>query len=129
MQWGSEQLKQRVAVPCLKGDAIICLCVTEPTGGSDVANLQTTAILTDDKQHYIVNGRKKWITNGIWADFFTVAVRTGGNNSGSNGISFLLIERSFGGITTNHMKCSGVWYVSQILDLALYNVNQCFILY
>ena len=41
--------------------------------------------------HYIVSGEKKWITNGIWADFFTTAVRTGG--PGAKGVSMLLIER------------------------------------
>ena len=47
------------------------------------------------------------ITNGVWADFFTVAVRTGG--PGMGGVSMLLIERSMGGITTKQMKCQGVW--------------------
>jgi len=56
---------------------------------------------------YIVNGEKKWITNGVFADYFTVAVRTGGQ--GMAGISLLLIERSMPGVTTRQMKCSGVW--------------------
>jgi len=51
--------------------------------------------------------KKKWITNGVFADFFTVAVRTGG--SGMGGISLLLIERTMPGITTKLMQCSGVW--------------------
>jgi len=44
--------------------------------GSDVAGIKTTAVRQGD--HYIVNGSKKWITNGIWADYVTAAVRTGG---------------------------------------------------
>jgi len=47
------------------------------------------------------------ITNGIYADYFTTAVRTGGN--GMDGISVLLIERSFGGVSTRKMDCQGVW--------------------
>jgi len=86
---------------------VICLCITEPQAGSDVANLGTTAKKTPDGKHYIVNGEKKWITNGIWADFFTVAVRTGG--PGGSGISLLLLEKNMPGITTRQMKCSGVW--------------------
>jgi len=54
-----------------------------------------------------VNGEKKWITNGVFADYFTVAVRTGG--AGMGGISLLLIERTMPGVTTRQMLCSGVW--------------------
>ena len=53
-----------------------------------------------------MNGEKKWITNGVFADYFTVAVRTGGEGMG--GVSMLLVERSKG-VTTQQMKCSGVW--------------------
>jgi len=97
----------QVCKPCLTGEKIICLAITEPSAGSDVANLKTTARLSPDGKHYIVNGEKKWITNGVWADYFTVAVRTGG--PGMGGVSLLLIERAFAGVTTRQMKCSGVW--------------------
>ena len=56
---------------------------------------------------YIVTGEKKWITNGIWADYFTVAVRTGGK--GSSGISLLVIEKSMKGVECKRMDCMGVW--------------------
>lgn len=45
---------------------------TEPSAGSDVANISTTAVKTKDGKHYIVNGTKKWITNGIWSDYATM---------------------------------------------------------
>lgn len=54
-----------------------------------------------------MNGEKKWITNGIWCDYFTTAVRTGGE--GMNGVSVLLIEREAGGVSTRKMDCQGVW--------------------
>ena len=54
----------------------------------------------------VVNGEKKWITNGVFADYFTVAVRTGGEGMG--GVSLLLVERG-PGVKTTQMKCSGVW--------------------
>jgi alkylation response protein AidB-like acyl-CoA dehydrogenase len=57
-------------------------------------------------KYYIVNGEKKWITNGVFADYFTTAVRTGG--PGMGGVSLLLIDRS-PGVTTRQMNCSGVW--------------------
>lgn len=62
----------------MSGDKVICLAVTEPYAGSDVANIRTEAKKTDDGKHYIVNGEKKWITNAIFADFYLVVVRTGG---------------------------------------------------
>ena len=107
LHFGSAALQQRVCAPCLRGEKIICLAITEPYAGSDVANLQCEAKKTADGRHYIVNGEKKWITNGVWADFFTVAVRTGG--PGMGGVSMLLIERSMGGIVTKQMQCQGVW--------------------
>jgi len=106
LHFGNKALQEKVCRPCLMGEKVICLAITEPSAGSDVANLKTTAKLTPDGKHYIVNGEKKWITNGVFADYFTVAVRTGG--PGAGGVSMLLIERSEG-IKTTQMKCSGVW--------------------
>lgn len=107
MLFGSQYLKEKVAKDCLTGKKVICLAITEPYAGSDVANLQTSAKLSPNGKHYIVNGEKKWITNGVFADFFTVAVRTGG--PGMQGVSLLLIEKGMAGVTTRQMQCSGVW--------------------
>jgi len=101
----SEEIKQKVVPACLKGEKVACLCITEPTGGSDVANLRTSAKLEGD--HYILNGEKKWITDGIFADYFTVACRTG--EAGMGGISLLLVEKGMPGLNCRKMKCSGVW--------------------
>jgi alkylation response protein AidB-like acyl-CoA dehydrogenase len=90
----------------LNGDAGICLAITEPQGGSDVANLHTSAVLDDSGKNYIVNGEKKWITNGVTADWFTTAVRTG--KPGMGGVSVLLIPRSEG-VETRQMQCMGVY--------------------
>ena len=106
LKFGSKYLQDKVCSACLKGEKVICLAITEPYAGSDVANIQCEAKLSADGQHYIVNGEKKWITNGVFADYFTVAVRTGGKGMG--GISLLLIERGEG-VTTKQMKCQGVW--------------------
>ncbi|KAK7757422.1 hypothetical protein SLS62_000435 [Diatrype stigma] len=106
-KFGRKALKDRILPQLLSGEKRICLAITEPDAGSDVANLTCEAKLSEDGKHYVVNGEKKWITNGIWADYFTVAVRTGG--PGMNGISLLLIERDFGGVSTRRMDCQGVW--------------------
>ncbi len=65
INWGSEAMKERVAPPVLRGEAWISLGITEPGGGSDVANLQTTAVRDGD--HFIVNGSKTYITGGMRA--------------------------------------------------------------
>ena len=106
MKFGSKALKDRIMPGILAGDKRICLAITEPDAGSDVANLTCEAKLSEDGKHFIVNGEKKWITNGIWSDYFTTAVRTGG--PGMNGVSLLLIERGEG-VSTRRMDCQGVW--------------------
>ncbi|KAI1198760.1 acyl-CoA dehydrogenase/oxidase [Nemania serpens] len=107
VKFGKKALKDRILPGILTGEKRICLAITEPDAGSDVANLSCEAKLSEDGKHYIVNGEKKWITNGIWADYFTTAVRTGGD--GMNGVSLLLIERDMGGVSTRRMDCQGVW--------------------
>ncbi|KAK1057519.1 hypothetical protein LTR74_014125 [Friedmanniomyces endolithicus] len=106
---GKKELVDRIVPGILAGNKRICLAITEPDAGSDVANLTCEARLTEDGKHYIVNGEKKWITNGIWCDYFTTAVRTGSTESGMKGISVLLIERDMGGVSTRRMDCQGVW--------------------
>ena len=102
---GSEELKQRIAPPVLSGEKLIALCITEPSGGSDVANIKTKAVRKGDS--YIVNGEKTFITTGCRADFLTVATRTGGDGAG--GISFLLIEADRKGVTRTRLKKMGWW--------------------
>ncbi|KND89293.1 Acyl-CoA dehydrogenase [Tolypocladium ophioglossoides CBS 100239] len=106
MKFGTQALKDRIMPGILSGDKRVCLAITEPDAGSDVANLTCEAKLSEDGKHFIVNGEKKWITNGIWSDYFTTAVRTGG--PGMNGVSLLLIERGEG-VSTRRMDCQGVW--------------------
>ncbi|GAD93493.1 acyl-CoA dehydrogenase, putative [Paecilomyces variotii No. 5] len=107
VKYGKKPLVDRILPGILAGDKRICLAITEPDAGSDVANLTCEAKLSEDGKHYIVNGEKKWITNGIWADYFTTAVRTGG--PGMGGVSLLLIEREHAGVSTRRMDCQGVW--------------------
>ncbi|MCP4687963.1 MAG: acyl-CoA dehydrogenase, partial [Desulfobacterales bacterium] len=85
---GTEEQKKRFVSPVIAGERIAALAITEPSGGSDVANLQTTAVL--DGGHYVVSGSKTFITSGCRADQSTCAVRTGGE--GAHGISLMVIE-------------------------------------
>lgn len=104
-QFGSDALKARVLPPVLAGEKIAALAVTEPSGGSDVANLRTTA--KRDGDDYVVNGQKMFITSGMRADYYTVAVRTGG--PGLKGISLLLIERDRPGFSRTPLQKMGWW--------------------
>ena len=60
----NEALKERVVRDVITGEKRICLAITEPYAGSDVANVRTTAVLSPDGKHFVVNGVKKWITGG-----------------------------------------------------------------
>ena len=96
MYWAQKDIKERVTHEVLRGDKQICLAISDPDAGSDVAGLTCTAKLSDCGKFYIVNGTKKWITNGMFCDYFVTAVRTG--VKGIPGISMLLIERSAGNL-------------------------------
>jgi len=103
--WGSDYLKQKVLRDIATARKFISLAISEPTAGSDVANITTSAVRQGD--FYIVNGSKKWITWAKYADFFTTAVRTGG--SGHGGISLLLIERTMPGVTIRPIPLQSQW--------------------
>ena len=90
VNFGSEKMKQMVAPGVLNGTKHISLAITEPSCGSDVGNLKTTAKLDGD--NYIINGTKLFISGGLRANWFTTAVRTGGE--GVEGIS-LVCSRKF----------------------------------
>jgi acyl-CoA dehydrogenase len=100
--------------PTLAGELIGALAVTEPDGGSDVANLRTTA--RRDGDHYVVNGTKTFITSGVRADFVTTAVRTGG--PGHRGISLLVIEKGTPGFTVSRKLDKMGWLCSDTGELS-----------
>lgn len=83
---GTDDQKAEFLLPAVAGERIAALGVTEPGCGSDVAAIQTTA--RTDGDDYVINGAKTYITNGSFADFITLAVRTGG--PGHGGISLVL---------------------------------------
>jgi alkylation response protein AidB-like acyl-CoA dehydrogenase/predicted heme/steroid binding protein len=105
LRFGSEDMKRRVAPRVLAGQAVHALAITEPYGGSDVANLRCSAALSEDGTYYVVTGEKKFITGGMKADFFTVAVRTG--PQGFFGVSLLLLEKGMPGLNVRRMKTQG----------------------
>ena len=115
---GSEAMKARVLPQILSGEKISALAITEPSGGSDVANLRTTARREGD--HFVVNGSKTFITSGMRADFITLAARTGG--AGASGVSLLLIEGQPEGLQRTSLKKMG-WWCSDTATLYFENVR------
>jgi acyl-CoA dehydrogenase len=102
---GTPEQQSRFAAPVLSGEKIAALAITEPSGGSDVANLKTRAVRDGD--HYVVNGAKTFITSGLRADYITTAVRTGGDGIG--GVSLLVIEGDTPGLTRTPLQKMGWW--------------------
>jgi len=118
--YGSTQLKERIVRDCVEGRKAACLCVTEPSGGSDVGAIKTTARREGDV--FVVNGAKKWITGGLKADFFTVLCRTGSETSGTKGASMLVLEKGMPGITIRRLKTQG-WWASNTTYIEFDNVR------
>ncbi len=110
---GSPALQQRVVPPVLRGEKIMALAITEPGGGSDVANLRTRAVRDGD--HYVVNGAKTFITSGVRADHYTVAVRTG--EPGFAGVSLLLIDKDTPGFSVGRPLKKMGWWASDTAEL------------
>jgi acyl-CoA dehydrogenase len=111
------EVRARVLPKVFSGEKISALAITEPGGGSDVANLRTRARREED--HYVVNGEKTFITSGMRADYLTVAVRTGGE--GAAGVSLLLIEGDTPGLSRTKLKKMG-WWAS---DTATLHFDDC----
>lgn len=104
---------ERFVRPVLAGRQIAALAVTEPAGGSDVANLRTRAV--QDGADYVVDGVKTYITSGVRADFYTVAVRTGA--PGHAGLSLLVVERDTPGVVVRPLEKLG-WWCSDTAEIA-----------
>jgi acyl-CoA dehydrogenase len=104
---GSAELKQRVLPEVLAGRRIAALAITEPSGGSDVAALRTTAVRDGD--HYVLHGEKTFITSGMRADYLTVAARTDPTARGARGLSLLLVEGDTPGLTRTPLAKMGWW--------------------
>ncbi|QRK86075.1 acyl-CoA dehydrogenase family protein [Pseudomonas granadensis] len=113
VKWARPEVRDRVVPQVLSGEKISALAVTEPGGGSDVANLQTRAVRDGDC--YRVSGSKTFITSGVRADFCTVAVRTGA--PGFGGISLLLIEKGTPGFTVGRSLKKMGWWASDTAEL------------
>src|SRR5947207_1401059 len=89
--FGSDEQKARYLPRLASGDLIGAYALTEPQSGSDALASRTTATLTPDGRHYLLNGQKMWITNGGFADLFTIFAKVDGEK-----FTAFLVERSMG---------------------------------
>lgn len=92
---GTKEQKEEFLAPLIRGEKVAALGVSEPNCGSDVAAIRTTA--KKDGSDYVINGQKTYITNGAFADFITLAVRTG--DEGHGGISLVLFPTNTKGFS------------------------------
>ena len=114
----SDDQKKKYLVPSVHGKKIGCLGVTEPFGGSDVAGMRTTAVRKGD--HYIINGSKTFITNGVYGDYIVLAAKTA-PSLGNKGISIFIVDLKSEGVTANKLNKLG-WRASDTAELAFDNV-------
>lgn len=117
--FASAEIKQMVMPGVLAGSKRISLGITEPGGGSDVANIQTTA--KRDGDNYIVNGAKTFITGGMNANWTSTAVRTGGE--GPSGVSMLLIAMDTEGVSRTPLQRKQGWWCSDTATIYFDNVK------
>lgn len=119
INFASEEVKEEVAPKVLLGEKRISLGITEPSGGSDVANIKTTAKKEGD--FYIVNGSKTFISGGMGANWVSTAVRTG--EEGAAGISMLLIPMDLEGVSRTPLDKKQGWWCSDTATLYFDNVK------
>ncbi len=105
MALGSEEMKTEIGHKVLSGEKQISLGITEPSAGSDVAQLKTKAV--KDGNGWRVNGSKTYITGGMTSKWLTTAVRTGGEGMG--GISLMLIDLESEGVSRTELPKQGWW--------------------
>lgn len=119
LKYGSQQLKEKYLPGIISGEKISCIGISEPSAGSDVANIKTTAILDGD--HYILNGSKTFITNAVYGDFVVCVVKTD-PKAGPEGVSLLIVDLDKEGVTRTKLKKLG-WHASDTAELAFDNVK------
>jgi acyl-CoA dehydrogenase family protein 9 len=102
LAYGTEEQKQRFLPPLARGEQFAAFALTEPGAGSDAASIQTRAVYDADRDAYTLNGTKIWITNGGFAEVFTVFAQTEVERDGEivDRITAFIVPRSLGGVTS-----------------------------
>jgi len=77
--FGTAEQKEKYLPKLVSGNSLAAYGLTEPSAGSDALSAKTTAVLSDDEKYYILNGEKQFISNGGWADIYTILAQVDGN--------------------------------------------------
>lgn len=97
LYYGTDELRRKYIPKLATGEWKGCYCLTEPDSGSDANSGKTRAVLSEDGTHYVLNGQKMWITNGGFADVFTVFAKIDNDEN----LSAFIVDKSMEGITLN----------------------------
>lgn len=109
-QFGSDSQRQYYLPAMVKFNKFASYCLTEPGNGSDAGNLQTRAVLSGDKRHYILNGTKAFISGGGMSDVYLVMARTGEHGSGPSGVTSFLVEKGTAGLSFGAQEKKMGWH-------------------
>jgi len=120
LAFGTEEQKQQWAAPAIKGTAILCLGITEPDAGSDVAGIKTRGVA--DRDEYVINGSKTYITNGLRAHAIVLVTKTGAGGTESGFTLFLVPMDTPGVIREKRLKKLGM-HASDTALLAFQDVR------
>ncbi|MHB1127277.1 MAG: acyl-CoA dehydrogenase family protein [Bacillota bacterium] len=105
--FGNEEQKMKWLPRCSTAETLLCVAMTEPSGGSDLQNMRSTAV--KDGDDYIINGQKVFITNGYSADLIVLACKTDPKAVPKHkGVSLILVEANTPGITRRKLRKLGV---------------------
>ena len=119
LKYGSDFLKEKYLPGIVSGDLIGCIGITEPDAGSDVKNIKTRA--EDKGDHYLINGSKTYITNGVYGDFVITVCKTN-PNAGTKGISLIVVDLNSEGINRTKIDKLG-WHSSDTAEISFDNVK------
>lgn len=97
LYYGNDEQKKKYVPKLATGEWKACYCLTEPSAGSDANSGKTRAKLSEDGKHYVLNGQKMWITNGGFADVYTVFAKIDDDEN----LSAFIVERNFEGLSLN----------------------------
>ncbi len=112
---GSEAQKDKWMPPIISGDVITAIAVTEPDAGSDVKGIRTTA--RRDGDGYVLDGAKMFITNGVHANLYCVAARTGRSGPPSQSVTMFLVEKGTPGFSVSRALDKHGWRSSDTAEL------------
>ncbi len=120
LNYANEEQKRRWLPKMITGETITAIAMTEPDAGSDLAGMRTTAVLQDD--HYLLNGQKTFITNGILNDLVIVAAKTD-PDARHQGLTLLVVERGMAGYSRGRNLEKMGWHAQDTAELFFENVH------